>query len=41
MVNNYMSQLEAEDFTYEAFMKGIAQDAYDVLVKLNEAGGIE
>ena len=41
MVNNYMNQLEAEDFTYEAFMKGIAQDAYDVLVKLNEAGGIE
>ena len=41
MLNDYMNQMEAEDFSYEAFMNDLADTFTGVLDKINGQGGSE
>ena len=41
MLNDYMNQMEAEDFSYEAFMNDLADTFTGVLDKMNGQGGSE
>ncbi len=41
MLNDYMSQMEAEDFSYETFMNDLVEKFTGLLDKVNGEGGIE
>jgi hypothetical protein len=41
MLNDYMNQMEAEDFSYEAFMNDLVDTFTGVLDKINGQGGSE